>query len=108
MLALIGLRASKELLQRNLAIIEANIEAFTAFCVHHKDVLEFCAPAAGSIAFARLLTGEPIEAFCERLVAEHGEASGSVTLCSLWLQTPWGRVCTGLHIVPLIVAVADV
>ena len=84
-LALIGLRASKELLQRNLAIIEANIEAFTAFCVHHKDVLEFCAPAAGSIAFARLLTREPIEAFCERLVAEYGEASRPVTLCSLWL-----------------------
>ena len=84
-LALIGLRAARELLQRNLAIIEANIDAFSAFCARHKDVLEFCAPAAGSIAFARLLTGEPIEAFCECLVAEHGEASGPVTSCSLWL-----------------------
>ena len=84
-LALIGLRAAGKLLQRNLAIIEANIDAFTAFCVLYKDVIEFHAPAAGSIAFARLLTGEPIEAFCERLVAEHGEASGNVTPHSLWL-----------------------
>ena len=84
-LALIGLRAARKLLERNLAIIEANIEAFAAFCARHKDSVEFCAPAAGGIAFARLLTGEPIEAFCERLVAKHGKGSQPVTLCSLRL-----------------------
>ena len=83
MLALIGLRAVKKLLQRNLAIIEANIEAFAAFCMRYNDLVEFSAPAAGSIAFARLLTGEPIEDFCERLVAKHGKASGPVPLYSL-------------------------
>ena len=84
-LALIGLRAARKLLERNLAVIEANIEAFIAFCARYKDVIEFCAPAAGSVAFARLLTGKPIEVFCERLVAEHGEASRPVTPYSLWL-----------------------
>jgi len=73
-LALIGLRAAKRLVQRNLEIIGANVAHFKAFCKRHSDVIAFTAPAAGSVAFARLLTGEAIEAFCERLVAEAGEA----------------------------------
>ena len=72
-LALIGLRAAKTLVQRNLDIIEANVTHFRTFCERHSDVMAFAAPAAGSIAFARLLTGEPIEAFCKRLVEEAGE-----------------------------------
>ena len=72
-LALIGLRAAKTLVQRNLGIIEANVAHFRAFCKRHSDVMAFTAPAAGSVAFARLLTGEPIDAFCERLVVEAGE-----------------------------------
>ncbi|CAL5222183.1 g4510 [Coccomyxa viridis] len=71
-LALIGLRAAKTLVQRNLDIIEANVAHFRAFCERHSDVMAFAAPTAGSIAFARLLTGEPIEAFCVRLVEEAG------------------------------------
>ena len=45
---------------------------FRAFCKRHSDVMAFTPPAAGSVAFARLLTGEPIDAFCERLVVEAG------------------------------------
>ncbi len=69
---MIGLRAAKTLVQRNLDIIEANVAHFRAFCERHSDVMAFAAPTAGSIAFARLLTGEPIEAFCVRLVEEAG------------------------------------
>ena len=72
-LAIIGLRAAKTLVQRKLDIIEANVAHFRAFCERHSEVMAFTAPAAGSIAFARLLTGEPIEAFCVRLVEEAGE-----------------------------------
>lgn len=74
-LALIGLRSRQELVQRNLDIIEANVAHFHAFCERHGDVFKFAAPTAGSVAFARLLTGEPVEAFCERLVEEAGEAA---------------------------------
>ena len=72
-LALIGLRSAKDLVLRNLDIIEANVAHLEAFCERHSDVIAFAAPKAGSVAFARLLTGEHIEAFCERLVAEAGE-----------------------------------
>ena len=74
-LALIGLRAAEKLKARNLAIIEANIAHFAAFCKRHGGVFAFAAPRAGSIAFARLLTGEPIDAFCDRLVAQSGKAA---------------------------------
>ena len=72
-LALIGLRAGKKIVQQNLAIIEANVAHFEAFCKRHSNVMAVNAPAAGSVAFARLLTGEPIEAFCVRLVDKAGE-----------------------------------
>ena len=72
-LALIGLRSAKELVLRNLDIIHANVAHLEAFCERHSDVIAFAAPKAGSVAFARLLTGEHVEVFCERLVAEAGE-----------------------------------
>ncbi len=76
-LALIGLRSAKELVLRNKAIIEANVAHLEAFCKRHCTVIAFTAPEAGSVAFARLLTGEDVEAFCKRLVAEAGETKAS-------------------------------
>ena len=72
-LALIGLRAGEQLLQRNSELVQANTAHFAAFCKRHSEAFAFTAPRAGSIAFARLLTGEPVQAFCERLVADCGE-----------------------------------
>ena len=93
-LALIGLRAAKTLVQRNLDIIEANVAHFRAFCERHSKVMAFAAPDAGSIAFARLLTGEPIEAFCVRLVEEAGEDH----------LLYHGAACLTIHVTALLVS----
>lgn len=67
-LALIALRASKHIAQRNLEVIHANIDAFSAFVAGRPHLFEWAPPRAGSVAFARLKTGEDVEAFCHRLV----------------------------------------
>ena len=104
MLALIGLRASTQLLQRNRALVLANTAHFEAFCKRHSQVFGFTAPKTGSIAFARLLTGEPVEIFCKRLVAESGERPSAAAM-RLSCMPPAARqtFCTcprmsGLHV----------
>ncbi|BDA50282.1 probable aspartate aminotransferase [Coccomyxa sp. Obi] len=71
-LALIGLRARERLVAANLELIEANLGEARAFFARHADTFEWYEPAAGSICFPRLRTGEAVEAFCERLVAKSG------------------------------------
>jgi hypothetical protein len=71
-LALIGLRARKRLVRDNVALIEANLAAARAFFERHFDSFEFHEPAAGSVAFPRLCTGEPVQDFCQRLVESAG------------------------------------
>ncbi|CAL8465212.1 g4747 [Coccomyxa elongata] len=71
-LALIGLRARERLVAANLELIEANLAKAREFFARHADTFEWYEPAAGSICFPRLRTGEAVEAFCERLVAKCG------------------------------------
>ncbi|EIE23298.1 aminotransferase, classes I and II [Coccomyxa subellipsoidea C-169] len=71
-LALIGLRARDWLISANLDLIEANLGAARAFFARHSDTFEWYEPAAGSVAFPRLRTGEPVDEFCERLVQKSG------------------------------------
>ena len=78
-LALIGLRARERLVAANLELIEANLGAARAFFTRHADVFEWYAPAAGTVAFPRLRTGEDIEKFCERVVEKSG--AQSLALC---------------------------
>ncbi|GIL55559.1 hypothetical protein Vafri_11112 [Volvox africanus] len=80
-LALVALRARETLLRRNLDILETNLRAVGAFMREFGQVFQYCPPAAGSVAFPRLLAtsaagevggGESVEAFCERLVTGCG------------------------------------
>lgn len=57
----------------NLELIEGNLAEARAFFQRHSDTFEWCEPAAGSIAFPRLKTGEDVSAFCERLAEKSGE-----------------------------------
>ena len=79
-LALIGLRARERLVAANLELIEANLGAARAFFARHCDVFEWYEPAAGTVAFPRLRTGEDVEKFCVRLVEKSGARSHSVSL----------------------------
>lgn len=79
-LALIGLRARERLVAANLELIEANLGAARAFFARHSDVFEWYEPAAGTVAFPRLRTGEDVEKFCERLVEKSGARSPSASL----------------------------
>ena len=69
---MIGLRAKERLVKQNMELIESNLAAARELFQRHSDVFEFREPAAGSIAFPRLRTGEPILEFCERLVKGSG------------------------------------
>ena len=53
-LALIGLRAGKSIIDRNLAIIRENCKAVDAFMERHKGTFRWKRPVAGSFAFPSL------------------------------------------------------
>ena len=76
-LAIIGLRAKEKLVRDNVAIIAANLALAREFFAKHSATFAFSEPKAGSIAFARLTTGEPIQQFCQRLVKEAGHKPAS-------------------------------
>jgi len=71
-LALMALRSKDEILKRNLDIIRANLAVLDAFFAQYSTLLAWQRPAAGTIGFPRLLTGESTTEFCRQLVEEHG------------------------------------
>ena len=72
MLAIIGLRVKEKLVHDNVALIAANLALAREFFAEHSATFAFHEPAAGSVGFARLTTGEPIQQFCQRLVEDAG------------------------------------
>lgn len=68
-LAALALRHRQKLAQRNLEIITNNLAILDAFFARHEDRFVWRRPAAGPIAFPRLLH-ENIESFCERLAQQ--------------------------------------
>ena len=67
-LGVIALRSTRTIVERNKAIIAANLALLNAFFLErHKDTFEWSVPRAGTVGFARLLTGESADSFCERL-----------------------------------------
>jgi aspartate/methionine/tyrosine aminotransferase len=66
-LGLIALRATRTIVERNKKIIAANLELLNAFFERHTSLWEWTPPQAGTVGFARLLTGESADSFCERL-----------------------------------------
>ena len=71
-LALIALRAKKQIIERNLNVIRANLEKLRSFFNQYKDIFEWKEPQAGSTAFPKLLLNTPIKAFVEDLIAKEG------------------------------------
>lgn len=71
-LALMALRARERVLARNLSIIQSNLARVDEFMARHGDVFEWLRPCAGSIAFPRLRSGEPIDDFTARLAQSAG------------------------------------
>ena len=59
-------------MQQRLAIMRRNLDALDAFFARWRHVFAWRRPAAGTVAFPRLTTGEPIEEWCSQLVEETG------------------------------------
>jgi aspartate/methionine/tyrosine aminotransferase len=68
-LAELALRHRRRLVERNLGIINANLDLLDRFFDRHSDRFDWVRPRAGSIAFPRLLQDEA-EVFC-RSLREH-------------------------------------
>ena len=70
-LATLALRHREKIVLRNLDIILRNLDLLDRFLARFKNRFSWQRPAAGPIAFPRLL-GENVETFCERLVRQTG------------------------------------
>lgn len=71
-LAIIALRAREALWRRSGRIIADNLALVDRLFAEHAGALDWVRPRAGSIGLPRLLTGEPIDAFAERLLRSTG------------------------------------
>ena len=71
-LALIALRARGRVLSRSRAIVAANLPVLESFMADYAGLLEWVPPRAGTVAFPRLVGGEPVERLARELVAQEG------------------------------------
>ncbi|MFE2039226.1 aminotransferase class I/II-fold pyridoxal phosphate-dependent enzyme [Streptomyces scopuliridis] len=71
-LARIALKARVTILERNRALIAANLPRFDAFFDQFRDDFEWEAPDGGCVAYPRYLGTDGVEEFCTRLVEEAG------------------------------------
>ncbi len=71
-LATLALRHYRPVLDRNRAIIAANLRLLDAFFSRHRDCFVWHRPRAGPVAFVRLRYRLSAEGFCERLVQDAG------------------------------------
>ncbi len=71
-LALIGLRARQAIADRNLAIIQANIQRAQEFFRAYAGRFAWIAPRAGSVAFPAWRGPGTVEQFCAALVEREG------------------------------------
>ncbi|APU13115.1 MULTISPECIES: pyridoxal phosphate-dependent aminotransferase [Actinoalloteichus] len=69
-LSLIALRAHDHLIERSRTIIKANLAHAESFFGSHPDTFAWAAPAAGMLAFPRLLLPVPVEDFVTDLVRD--------------------------------------
>ncbi|MFD0569553.1 aminotransferase class I/II-fold pyridoxal phosphate-dependent enzyme [Kitasatospora gansuensis] len=73
-LARIALKARDTILDRNRALLAANLPAFEAFFADadFAELFDWQAPDGGCVAYPRYLGAEGVETFCTRLVEEAG------------------------------------
>ncbi|MGO4621891.1 aminotransferase class I/II-fold pyridoxal phosphate-dependent enzyme [Ensifer sp. 2TAB8] len=71
-LATIALKGRAVILDRNRALVSANLEKLGAFFQDFPDLYEWRAPDGGCVGFARYLGADGVETHCRRLVEEAG------------------------------------
>lgn len=71
-LSLMALRAKDIVLERNLALIRANLELLEGFLGRHSRLFDWVKPRAGSTCFPKMLFDEDAAAFCERAAGRNG------------------------------------
>jgi len=69
---LIGLRAGKRLLARNMALVQRNAGLAAACFAGHADLFQWYAPQAGSIAFPAWLGPGSVESLCRAALDQEG------------------------------------
>jgi aspartate/methionine/tyrosine aminotransferase len=72
LLALMALRSAESILAANVARIDRNVQAATAFFDRHREVFSWVPPQAGTVCFPRLATASGAAAFCARLLERTG------------------------------------
>jgi aspartate/methionine/tyrosine aminotransferase len=72
LLATLALRHADEILDRNRAIVAANVEVVRSFMADHDELFEFDPPDGGCVTFPRYLGDDGVETFCTRAVEEAG------------------------------------
>ncbi|MEU4330689.1 pyridoxal phosphate-dependent aminotransferase [Nonomuraea dietziae] len=71
-LARIAVKARDRILERNRAVIAANLPAFDAFFADFGELFEWRAPDGGCVAYPRYLGTDGVERFCAELVEQAG------------------------------------
>ena len=71
-LAIIGLQAKEQIVQRNLDIISHNLDLLDAFFSRHTDLFTWHRTSASSIAFPKLLINKNIVQYCNELIQKSG------------------------------------
>lgn len=71
-LATIALKGRAVILDRNRALVAANLETLGAFFAEFPDLYEWRAPDGGCVGFARYLGADGVENHCRGLVEEAG------------------------------------
>ncbi|MFW6720410.1 aminotransferase class I/II-fold pyridoxal phosphate-dependent enzyme [Streptomyces sp. MAR4 CNY-716] len=71
-LSLIALRAHDHLIERSRTIVKNNLAHAASFFGGHRDTFAWTAPAAGLLAFPRLLAPVPVDDFVTDLVRDQG------------------------------------
>jgi aspartate/methionine/tyrosine aminotransferase len=72
LLATIALRARDTVLRRNHALVQENLQRLDAFFSRHPDRFSWVPPRGGCVAFPRILDGEPVDVFADRLRRTEG------------------------------------
>ena len=71
-LARIALKARRQILDRNRAVIAANLPLFERFFARFGDLFEWRAPDGGCVAYPRYLGADGVESMCADLVEQAG------------------------------------
>ena len=69
-LALIALQAKEKIIENNLKLIQQNLELADDFFEKYRHIFSWQRPAAGTIAFPKLLGNRSASKFCKRLIDE--------------------------------------